>query len=203
MSGWVGLPPTVPGMRIGLYGGTFNPPHAGHVLVARTALKAAGLHRLWWMVSPGNPLKSLAPPPIEERIALSRALTHDPDIVVTGVEAAMATRFTIDSLRFLRRRCPGVRFVYVMGADSFASLHHWKNWREIMRLTPIVVIDRPGQGIAAARSVAAQTFPRARIPARAAAVLPRLKPPRWVLIYGRRSSLSSTALRRKLATGMA
>ena len=201
MSGRAGLPPTCPGLKIGLYGGTFNPPHEGHLLVARTALRAVHLHRLWWMVSPGNPLKTLAPPPVEERIARSRALARDPHIVVTDVEADMGTRFTVDSLRFLRRLCPRVRFVYVMGADSFATLHRWKNWRDIMRLTPIVVVDRPGQGIAAARSVAARTFPRARVPARSAALLPRLAAPRWVLLYGRRSALSSTDLRRKLATG--
>lgn len=184
-------------MRVGLFGGTFNPPHAGHLLVAQLALRVAQLDRIWWMVSPGNPLKALAPPPIAERIAASRALARDPRIVVTDVEAEIGTRFTVESLSILKRLRPNVRFVYVMGADSFATLHRWRDWRRIMRLVPIIVVDRPDAGLAATRSVAARSFARGRAPMRAAALLPFLKPPAWVMVYGPRSPLSSTAMRKK------
>lgn len=184
-------------MTIGLFGGTFNPPHAGHRMVAETALRACALHRIWWMVSPGNPLKPNPPPPIADRIALSRKLARDPQIVVTDVEAEMGTRFTIDSIRMLQRLRPGVRFVYVMGADSFATLERWKDWRAIMAAMPVIVVDRPGATLAAARSVAARTFADARQPERDAPLIAFRRAPAWVLLYGPRSPLSSTDLRRR------
>lgn len=195
MTGWPRLPPAVRGMRIGLFGGTFNPPHAGHVLVAESALRALRLDRIWWMVSPGNPLKALAPPPLAERIRLSRALARDPRIVVTDAEAEIGTRFTVDSIRILQRLRPGVRFVYVMGADSFAGLERWRDWRGIMARVPVAVVDRPGATLAAVRSVAGRTFAAARVDAASAARLPFMTPPAWTMLYGRRSPLSSTGLR--------
>lgn len=201
MTGRPRLPFAPRGARIGLYGGTFNPPHAGHLHVANAALRGLGLTRLWWMISPGNPLKSLAPPPVETRAALARALVRNPRLIVTGVEAEIGARFTIETLVFLKRHRPDVRFVYVMGADSFATLQRWRDWRAIMALVPIVVVDRPGASLAALTSVAARRFAGARVGSGQQRRLAMLPSPAWVFLQGRRSSLSSTQLRQKAITG--
>jgi len=194
------LPRHAPGMRIGLFGGSFNPPHAGHRLVTLTALRRLGLDRVWWIVTPGNPLKDargLAPQ--AERIAAAQRLMPEPMVDVTGFEAAIGTRYTLDTLRYLKRRCPGVRFVWIMGADNLAQFHRWQGWREIAALMPVAVIDRPGATLTATASRAAHAFERWRIPARQIFVAPQRlgKPlPRWTFVHGPRSALSSSALRR-------
>jgi nicotinate-nucleotide adenylyltransferase len=190
------LPPHAPGMRIGLFGGSFNPPHEGHLHVGRMALTRLRLDRLWWLVTPGNPLKErhgLAS--LEERLAAARRLARHPRIAVTDVEAQLGVRYTIDTIRQLRARCPNVRFVWIMGADSLANFHRWGNWREIAGLVPMAVIDRPGLTLKAARAPAAQALDAFRIPERAAATLASRKPPAWVFLHGPRSDLSSTAIR--------
>lgn len=192
------LPPAPPGLTIGLFGGTFNPPHEGHVLVAESALRECRLDRIWWMVSPGNPLKPNPPPPIEQRIAQCRALVDNPRIIVTGVEAEIGTRFTVDSLRILQRMRPGVHFVYVMGADSFAGLERWRDWRGIMNMVPVAVVDRPGASIRAVRSIAARTYQNVRLNEGKAASLAFHTPPAWVMLYGKRSPQSSSAIRKRL-----
>lgn len=202
--GPVRLPFHAPGMRIGLFGGSFNPPHEGHRLVATTALNALQLDRLWWIVTPGNPLKNNAGlPPQEQRMALCRRLMPDPRVDVTGFEANIGTRYTFDTLQYLKRRCPGVDFVWIMGADSLAGFHRWQKWRGIAAMVPVAIIDRPGATLRAAASKAAQVFAAARIDESDAALLPGMKPPAWVFLYGPRSSLSSTELRRqaKATTG--
>lgn len=191
-----GFPPAFPGERIGLYGGSFNPPHAGHLHVSRLALRRLGLDRIWWLVTPGNPLKDnrgLAP--LADRLAAARALSQDPRVVPTGVEAALGTHYTLDTLRALKRLYPGVRFVWIMGADSLASFHLWGGWREIARRVPIAVIDRPGFSRAAVASPAARALMRHRLPERQARRLVLTPPPALVLIHGPRSTLSSTAIR--------
>jgi len=131
-------------MRIGLFGGTFNPPHEGHRLASLIALKRLKLDAVWWLVTPGNPLKENAGlPPLHERIEAARALADHPRIIVTGLEAQIGTRYTFDTIDHLTRRCAGVRFAWIMGADNLASFHRWQRWREIAALTPIAVIDRP------------------------------------------------------------
>ena len=190
-------PPFVlPGQRIGLIGGSFNPPHAGHRLISELALKRLGLHRIWWIVTPGNPLKArgdLAPFP--ERIAAARARARHPRIVVTGFEAGLPTAYTAATLSFLKRRCAGVRFVWIMGADNLASFHRWRHWRHIFRTMPIAVIDRPGWRHRALAGKAAAAFRAAYIPERGAARLAQLRPPAWTLLTGPLSSLSSSDLR--------
>src|SRR5204863_9251932 len=139
------LPPHVPGMRIGLFGGTFDPPHEAHLGASLLAMKRLDLDRVWWLVTPGNPLKDtrgLAP--LAERIAAARKLAHSPRIIVTGVEAQMRTRYTYDTVRTLTARCPGVHFVWIMGADNLRSFHRWQKWRGIANLMPIAVVDRVG-----------------------------------------------------------
>ncbi|WP_091518982.1 nicotinate-nucleotide adenylyltransferase [Aerobium aerolatum] len=183
-------------MQVGLFGGSFNPPHDGHVLVAETAMRVLELDQLWWIVTPGNPLKAgreIAP--LAERIALSEQIVHDPRIKVTAFEAAFSVRYTADTLGLVQTRNPGVDFVWVMGADNLAGFHLWERWRDIAATMPIAVIDRPGSTLALGSSVMARSFEAARIPERDAANLARRAPPAWTFIHGPRSSLSSTALR--------
>jgi len=190
------LPPHAPGMRIGLFGGTFDPPHQAHLAAALLALKRLKLDRVWWLVTPGNPLKNtngLAP--LNERIAAAHALTHHPRIDVTGLEAVIKTRYTFDTLSWLKARCPGVRFVWIMGADNLRSFHRWQKWQQIVGLVPIAVIDRLGPSLYAAASPAGHKLARARIPEYAAATLPTRKAPVWTFLHGLKSPLSSTALR--------
>ena len=130
--GFVRLPPFVPGMRIGLFGGTFNPPHEGHLLVAQMALKRLKLDRIWWLVTPGNPLKPLnGLPPLAERMAAARELARDPRICVTGFEEEIGARYTFDTLTYLKNRCAGVDFVWIMGADNLRQFHRWQRWQDI------------------------------------------------------------------------
>lgn len=190
------LPPHGPGLRIGLFGGSFDPPHEGHLLVARAALTRLGLDRLWWLVTPGNPLKDhsrLAP--LAERLAAAKALARDPRIVVTDLEARAGLVYTVDTLRYLKARCPGVRFVWIMGGDGLASLHRWRGWREIAALAPFAVIDRPGQTLRAKAAPAARALAASRLPETRARSLATAQPPSWVYLHGPRSRLSSTEIR--------
>ncbi len=190
------LPPHAPGMRIGLFGGTFDPPHQAHLAAALLALKRLQLDRVWWLVTPGNPLKNtngLAP--LGQRIAAARALTHHPRIDVTGLEAVIKTRYTYDTIRWLKARCPGVRFVWIMGADNLRSFHRWQRWRDIAKLMPIVVVDRLGPSLYAGASPAGQALRLSRIPEHAVTTLPGRNPPAWTFLHGLKSPLSSTALR--------
>jgi nicotinate-nucleotide adenylyltransferase len=190
------LPPHAPGMRIGLFGGTFDPPHRAHVAASLMALKRLKLDRVWWLVTPGNPLKDtegLAP--LAERIAAARALTHHPRIDISGLEAVINTRYSYDTIAWLKARCPRVRFVWIMGADNLRSFHRWQKWRDITNLVPFVVIDRLGPSLYAEASPAGIALAHARIPEYAVANLPNRKPPAWAFLHGLKSPLSSTALR--------
>jgi nicotinate-nucleotide adenylyltransferase len=190
------LPPHAPGMRIGLFGGTFDPPHQAHLGASLLALKRLRLDRIWWLVTPGNPLKNTSDlAPLHKRIAAARALTHHPRIDVTGLEAVIKTRYTYDTISWLLTRCPGVRFVWIMGADNLRSFHRWQKWRKIAELVPIVVIDRLGPSLYAAASPAGNVLARVRIPEYAAASLPDRNAPVWAFLHGLKSPLSSTALR--------
>jgi nicotinate-nucleotide adenylyltransferase len=194
--GRVVLPPHAPGMRIGLFGGTFDPAHEAHRAACLFAMRRLGLDRVWWLVTPGNPLKDtngLAP--IGERVAAARALAHHPRIDVSDLEAKLGTSYTYETISYLVRECPGVRFVWIMGADNLRSFHRWQRWRDIADLVPIAVIDRLGPSLYAMASAAGQTLARFRIPESAAQTLPERKPPAWIFLHGLKSPLSSTALR--------
>jgi nicotinate-nucleotide adenylyltransferase len=183
-------------MRIGLFGGTFDPPHQAHLAASLLALKRLKLDSVWWLVTPGNPLKNTSGlAPLQKRIAAARGLTRHPSIHVTGIEAVINTRYTHNTMKWLIARCPRVRFVWVMGADNLRSFHRWQKWRGIAKLMPFVVIDRLGPSLYAAASPAGQAFARARIAEPEAASLPYRKPPAWVFLHGLKSGLSSTALR--------
>lgn len=190
-----GFPPAWPGRRIGLLGGSFDPAHEGHALITREALKRFGLDEVWWLVSPGNPLKQRGPAPIEDRLERARAVMQHPKVRVTDLEARLGTRYTFATLTELRRVYPGVGFVWLMGADNLAGFHHWENWREIMRLVPVAVIARPGQRISARLSPAARMFRRHKLRAREAIRIGTEPAPSWVFVNVPMSDTSSTRIR--------
>ncbi len=185
-----------PGMRVGLYGGSFDPAHEGHAHVAQTALMRLGLDRVVWLVSPGNPLKASAPADLRRRMAAARRIAPGPRMLVSDAETRLGLRYTIDTVRALRARFPGVRFVWIMGADSLAGFHRWKGWAALMAEIPVAVISRPGMTLKAGFSPTARRFAFARRPAWAAPVLAAMTPPAWILIQAPWNFASSTALRR-------
>gem|GEM_PF-168512 len=190
------IPPHAPGMRIGLFGGTFDPPHQAHLDACLLAMKRLKLDRIWWLVTPGNPLKNTSGlAPLDERIAAARRLTNHPRIDVTGLEAVINTRFTYDTIEWLLARCPRVNFVWIMGADNLRHFHRWQKWRAIAETIPMVVVDRPGPSLYATASPAGQALARFRIPDNAVASLPGRRAPAWAFLHGLKSGLSSTALR--------
>lgn len=192
-----GFPRAAAGQSVGLLGGSFDPPHAGHMHITRRALRRFRLDRVWWLVSPGNPLKADAPAALERRMAACRALADHPRVEVTDIEARLGTRYTADTLRHLQALYPGVQFVWLMGADNMAQLHRWEEWRGIMESVPVGVLARPGGQIRAGLSRAAQVYAGARLPIEAAAGLAWRRPPAWVLMSGPMVEVSSTELRRR------
>ena len=191
------LPYARPGQVIGLLGGSFDPPHAGHVHVTREAIKAFGLDRVWWLVSPGNPLKARGPAPLERRMAAARALVDDPRVEVSDIEAHLGTRATADTLAKMARLYPGVRFVWLMGADNLAQFHRWQNWRVIMEMVPVGVVARPGDRISARMARAARAYDWARIDGQARHLLGRAQAPAWCFVNVPMVDISSTDIRAK------
>ncbi|MBW6505848.1 MAG: nicotinate-nucleotide adenylyltransferase [Rhodobacteraceae bacterium] len=190
-----GFPIAAPGMAIGLLGGSFDPAHEGHAHLTHEALKRFRLDRVWWLVSPGNPLKADGPAPLAARLARARAVMRDPRVQVTDIEAQLGTRYTADTLALLAARYPGVRFVWLMGADNLADLHLWRNWRGIMGQVPVGVLARPGQRLAAQCSRAAREFAFARLAAADAPMLAQLRPPAWCYLDMPMLATSSSDLR--------
>lgn len=192
---WLRPPgPIAPGLRIGLLGGTFNPPHEGHLHISQLALKRLGLDYVWWLVTPQNPLKSTQDvPPLDKRLALAAPFVHNRKLVVTDAERILGTRYTIDTLSALQARFPGVRFVWLMGSDNLAVFHRWKDWSRIAMLMPIAVVMRPGSTLAPARAKALQRFRQAR--RKSLRGFGRVAPPAIVVVGGPRNPQSSSAIR--------
>ncbi|MFQ5773689.1 MAG: nicotinate-nucleotide adenylyltransferase [Kiloniellaceae bacterium] len=185
-----------PGQRIGLLGGSFNPAHRGHLDISREALRRLRLDRVWWLVSPQNPLKPKGQTaPLERRLAGARALADDPRIVVTPVEAALGAVYTADTLAALAARFPRVRFVWLMGADNLIQIAAWKDWQEIFNTLPVAVFDRPSYSLEALAAKAARRFARHRRPESWARHLAGERPPAWVFIHQRLNPQSSTGIR--------
>jgi nicotinate-nucleotide adenylyltransferase len=184
------------GMRIGLLGGSFNPPHAAHRAISLFAIKRLKLDRVWWLVTPGNPLKdhgSLRD--LDARAEAARKMANDPRIDVSCLESVIGTRYTVDTISYLRRRASGLRFVWIMGADNLAQFHRWQNWRRIASEIPIAVVDRPPQSFRALAAPAAQALARYRLPENQAGRLADQRAPAWVFLAGLKLNLSSTGLR--------
>jgi len=184
------------GMRIGLLGGSFNPPHVAHRAISLFAIKRLKLDRVWWLVTPGNPLKDQdGLRDLNERTAAARKMASDPRIDVSCLESVIGTRYTVDTISYLRRRASGLRFVWIMGADNLAQFHRWQNWRRIASEVPIAVIDRPPQSFRALAAPAAQALACYRLPENQAGRLADQRAPAWVFLTGMKLNLSSTGLR--------
>lgn len=192
----VKTPLVTPGQRVGIMGGSFNPPHEGHRIVAETAVKRLALDQLWWLVTPGNPLKHNSHLPAQsDRMHAISKFAHGPKMKITGFEADLGSPYTAATLSYLVRRYPDVHFVWVMGADNLASFHRWQHWQQIAHLVPMAIIDRPGYRLKALAGLTAQRFASARFDERDAAFLPGAPAPAWTFLTSRLSPLSSTQLR--------
>jgi nicotinate-nucleotide adenylyltransferase len=194
---YAGVPPHGAGQRIGLYGGSFNPPHAGHRHVSLVALNRLALDQIWWLVSPGNPLKDpSALMPFEARLRRAAEVAAHPRIAVTGAESVFGTRYTADIVCILVGRASGDRFVWIMGSDNLAQLDRWERWRDIAAMAPIAVVNRPRHLLSPLSSRAAQALRSWRVPEEDAPRLADMPPPAWCFIVAPRTDLSSTALRK-------
>ena len=189
------LPHARPGEVIGLLGGSFDPAHAGHVHITRAALRRFGLDRVWWLVSPGNPLKARGPAPMADRIARARSILGDPRVIVTDFEARAGTRYTAETLAALQSAYPGVRFVWLMGADNLVQFDKWQDWREIMARVPVGVLARPGQNLPARASRAARIYRTARIKPALSRTLAHSDAPAWCFVNVPLRDISSSAIR--------
>jgi nicotinate-nucleotide adenylyltransferase len=184
------------GLRIGLLGGSFNPPHDAHRAISLFAMKRLKLDRVWWLVTPGNPLKEGGGlRDLEQRTEAARRIARDPRIDVSCLESVIGTRYTVDTINYLSRRLSGLRLVWIMGADNLAQFHRWQNWRRIASEVPIAVIDRPPQSFRALAAPAAQAMARYRLPENQADQLADRRAPAWVFLTGMKLNLSSTGLR--------
>jgi nicotinate-nucleotide adenylyltransferase len=185
-------------MRVGLLGGSFNPAHAGHRHVAELALARLGLDQVWLMVSPGNPLKpSKGMAPLADRLTGAAAIGDGRRVIATSIEAAIGTRYSVDTLRVLRRRFPRVEFVWIMGADLLTQLPRWRRWREIVSDLPFVVLPRPGYTLPALAGQAARRLHNGRRPAHEAPVLSQARSG-WVFLPAPENVTSATAIREAL-----
>ncbi len=196
-SDWLRLPPASPGQKIGLFGGSFNPPHSGHRHVALTALKRLQLDAVWWLVTPGNPLKTHADlSPLEARVHICAAVADHPRMHITAYEATIGTAFTAETIKDILMRRKGVNFVWIMGADNLRHFHKWQRWQTIATSLPIAVVDRPGSSLTASATPVARRHADDRIPEEHAKLLASLKAPAWVFLHAPHDNTSSTSLRR-------
>ena len=196
-NGMQGFPVAVRGMVIGLLGGSFDPAHAGHAHITREALKRFRLDRVWWLVSPGNPLKPLGPAPLPARLARARAVMTHPRVTVTDIEARLGTRYTAQTLARLRALYPGVRFVWLMGADNLAQFHRWDRWQSIMATVPVGVLARPGGAARSRLAPAPRMFAPYRLRQSAAITLGHRAAPAWCFVNLPMVDVSSSAIRAK------
>ena len=188
-----GFPVARKGMVIGLLGGSFDPAHGGHVHITREALKRMGLDRVWWLVSPGNPLKQRGPAPLADRMAHARGVMRDPRVVVSDIEARLGTRYTAETLSALKAHYPGVRFVWLMGADNLVQFHRWERWEDILHMVPVGVLARPGWGVRARMSKAARIYGGDLVDR--GEVLRNKPAPAWCFVNLPMDGSSSTAIR--------
>ena len=185
-------------MTVGLFGGSFNPAHKGHLHVANCGLQRLALDQIWWMVSPQNPLKP-AQPAYEQRVESVRRLGLPPRMYINHMEMEFGTNYTLETLRRAKQKWPRHHFVFLMGADNLRQLPRWHGWREIIETVPIAVIARPGQKtsdtLKARLSQAAKMYSYARIPESQAQTLAQYQAPAWTYLTPPLNPLSSSALR--------
>ncbi|MEM7327439.1 MAG: nicotinate (nicotinamide) nucleotide adenylyltransferase [Pseudomonadota bacterium] len=190
------LPPSSTRARIGLFGGSFDPPHRGHLHVAQTAMQRLGLDQVWWFPTPGNPLKE-APSDYTARLQAVEDLTqHHRRFRVSAVEKELNLRYTVDLVKQLRQHCRQAQLVWIIGGDSLMTFHFWKDWRALTEMIPVAVVARPGFERAARNSPFAKLLHRQRLPDQAARILPQQDSPAWVYLPAPLEPISSTALRR-------
>ncbi|MDG1406539.1 MAG: nicotinate-nucleotide adenylyltransferase [Octadecabacter sp.] len=190
-----GAPYARAGQVVGLLGGSFDPAHDGHVHITKAALERFGLDRVWWLISPANPLKTRGPAPIRERVAAAKSVMQHPRVTVTDIEERLGTRYTAQTIVALQAAYPGVHFVWLMGADNLAQFHRWQDWREIMERVPVGVLARPGDRISARMSKTARLYRAHRLIGRASQLLARAEAPMWSFVNLPMSQSSSTAIR--------
>ena len=197
---WNGASPPLNRRRpTGILGGSFNPAHAGHRRISLAAIAALELDELWWLVSPGNPLKpedGMAP--LAVRLASAQAQARRSRIVPTAIEAKLGTRYTADTLRKLVRRFPDRQFIWIMGADNLMQFDRWRDWRLIARTMPIAVIARPGYDGGARHAKAMGWFRRFVRPVSQSRCWTMWRPPALVLLHFRPDPTSATRLRAAL-----
>lgn len=182
--------------KIGLLGGSFNPAHEGHLEISLAALDVLKLDQIWWLVSPGNPLKSANDmADFDERFASAQKMATDPRIKVSDVEKTLGTVYTIDTLQQLKMSLQKDHFVWLMGADNLIQFHEWKDWKKIASTVPFAIFNRPSYSRKSLKSVAAKALENARIPLDQANTLYSLKPPAWIFYELSDNPLSSTEIR--------
>ncbi|KAB8125286.1 nicotinate-nucleotide adenylyltransferase [Komagataeibacter medellinensis] len=191
-------------MRVGLLGGSFNPVHEGHIQLACRALRQLRLDQVWFLVSPGNPLKPVAGmAPLAQRLAGVRARIRGiggRKLVATDIESRLGTRYTVDTLVRLKRLFPHVRFVWLMGADGLAQMERWRRWPDLIRMVPLAILPRPGYNGAALHGQVAHVLARWRHPAREAGTLAQCVPPAWVFLPAPQNAISATEIRASQAS---
>ena len=192
-----GYPFVEPGLTIGLLGGSFDPPHEGHVHITKLALKIFKLSKIWWLVCPENPLKGVIPLDLNSRIIASKKIMRHPSVVITDIEKKFKTKYTFQTLIRLKILYPKTKFVWLMGADNLVNFHNWKNWDWIMKNIPVGVLARPEEQIKAGLSLTATKFKNYRLPKDKSILLSNYCPPAWTLISGPMRNISSTEIRKK------
>ena len=192
-----GFPSVEPGLTIGLLGGSFDPPHEGHVHITKLALKIFNLSKIWWLVCPENPIKSVTPSDLNSRFLASKKIMKHPSVVITDLERKFKTKYTFQTLIKLKKLYPSTKFVWLMGADNLINFHHWKNWDWIMKNIPVGVLARPEEQIKAGLSYTAIKFGNYRLPKEKSIILSNYIPPVWTLSTGPMRNISSTEIREK------
>ena len=182
--------------RIGLLGGSFNPAHDGHLHISLQALQRLGLDEIWWLVSPQNPLKETrGMAAFRDRMASAQKIATHPRIRVSAVEHRLGTRYTVDTVKALRRRYPDCAFVWLMGADNLSQLPAWKDWTQILKTVAVAIFARPSYSLKSLAGQAAVWLSRYRLSETEARGLASREPPAWVFMRVKLHPASSTYIR--------
>ena len=184
--------------KVGILGGSFDPAHEGHLEITHAALEFLDLDYIWWLVSPGNPLKNDNEiSSFENRFYSAKNMADDPRIIVTDLEQKLGTKYTIDTLEKIIYNHPNHKFIWLMGADNLAQFNQWKDWRKIADTVPFAIFNRPSYSKQSMQSVAATELREFRIDEKDAGLLYKLKPPAWIYYTLSKNPMSSTEIRNK------